>query len=244
MRTSPNTAGGSNSFFNLFQHHHGGHSHHRSQTTPVTEEHHSSTQERPEALPSKYQERFNGQPVSGTVVIGPDFPELLFEERCHPHEASGDAEPVTYSDYAARHQSEFFELVTPDGESIEKILRDFDTPIDSADSVENSGGQPDSEKRRKSILNEGGFVIFSDAYLEKHPDSSITNITRQYQLLSGAKSVVDRYAGLEDITDEKKAKVEILKQYIQEADLQERPLFRRKNSEIVYGHANYKGADK
>ncbi|EPY18282.1 hypothetical protein AGDE_15842 [Angomonas deanei] len=162
----------------------------------------------PEALPSKLQKRFNG-PVVGTVVVGEDFPEVCGKE-----------------------PDLLFELVAPDGRGLYQLLSD-DGAVPSA--AKPAPKQSDTKPEKNKLLNKGGYVIFSDEYIQKHPDSSIAIITSEYQYLSPPGAFF-----IDPTLPPEKQQVEISKKFIKEAEECHRPLFRRKPSALVYGQGSYK----
>lgn len=88
----------------------------------------------------------------------------------------------------------------------------------------------------RRVLKEGGYVIFSDEYLQAHPSSTLTSIALEFRL---ANPVTTPAPPLDPKLDDKKRKVEHIKQLIREAEGQHRPLFRRRPAELVYGEARY-----
>lgn len=95
--------------------------------------------------------------------------------------------------------------------------------------------QQSKNPRRRKLLKEGGYIIFADEYVMNHPCSPVSSITQEFHLVNPA----DAPPPPDPKLDEKKRKVEEIKRLIKEAELQQRPLFRRRPAELVYGEARY-----
>lgn len=98
------------------------------------------------------------------------------------------------------------------------------------------GGKARRERRNVRVLKEGGYVIFADEYLQNHPCSPVASITQEYQLVNPQANPPP---SLNPKLDEKKRKLEGIRRLIREAENQNRPLFRRRPTELVYGEASY-----
>jgi len=97
-----------------------------------------------------------------------------------------------------------------------------------------TGKKKPADHRR--VLQEGGFVIFSDDYVQSNPCSVLGSLTQEFQLANPcpiARPVPDPKA------DERKQRLEQIKYYIKEAEGQHRPVFRKKTSDLVYGRSAY-----
>ncbi|KAK7195324.1 hypothetical protein NESM_000458600 [Novymonas esmeraldas] len=90
---------------------------------------------------------------------------------------------------------------------------------------------------RRKVLADGGYFIFSDAYLSAHPMSCITGVTNELHMAAPESEITSHppCSG----PDAEKRRLQEVKDYIKEVEHEYRPLFRRRRSGAVYGCAQY-----
>ncbi|KAK7195325.1 hypothetical protein NESM_000458700 [Novymonas esmeraldas] len=210
--------------------------------------------EYPVALPSALEKKFTG-PVEGTAVLDdrtmpldeaaaifemvtPENTPLLKTHVKERFEAAAEEEMEQH-----RHEQEHAE--SSNTSSSENVMGTsaptaprtntfdyFPTPDVSFASFHST-----KTHHRRKVLADGGYVIFSDAYLSAHPMSCITGVTNELHMaaLNNATGPHPPCTG----PDAEKRRLQEVKDYIKEVEHEYRPLFRRRRSGAVYGHAQY-----
>lgn len=217
----------------------------------------------PEALPSALSKRFTG-PVVGTAVLDESMMPLedaaiLFEM------VTPESTPLLKSRVKERFEAAINEVVEQrrqeareraQQEQEQKQQHGDNSSSDAAPSplqVHNntfsyfkieeslaSAGQPKSNvshHRRRHVLEDGGYFVFTDSYLSAHPYSVVTGVTSELQL--SAADDLSPFHHRATGPDAEKQRLQEVKDYIREVEHEYRPLFRRRTSAMVYGRSQY-----
>ncbi|KPA74384.1 hypothetical protein ABB37_09092 [Leptomonas pyrrhocoris] len=218
----------------------------------------------PEALPSALSARFTG-PALGTAVMDESMIPLedaaiLFEM------VTPESTPLLQSRVKERFEAAIDEVVERRRQAAcERARREQQPGISSNDegnseavSVEPQGGNDtfgfftiDSSvasparsantaphQRRRRVVGEGGYFVFTDSYLSAYPNSVVTGVTSELQLTAAPGDISPFHHRATGPGSEKQHLQEV-KDYIREAEHEYRPLFRRRTSAKVYGRGQY-----
>jgi hypothetical protein len=104
-------------------------------------------------------------------------------------------------------------------------------------SVTSASQTSSAHRRRRHVLTEGGYVVFTDSYLSAHPNSVVTGVTSELQL--AAPDDVSPFHHPATGPDADKKRLQEVKDYIRDVEYEYRPLFRRRTSAMVYGRGHY-----
>lgn len=215
----------------------------------------------PEALPSALSKRYTG-PVVGTAVLDENVMPLedaavLFEM------VTPESTPLLKSHVKERFEAAIDEALearrqerqqqrqqpssdssdSPVAESpSEPAMRNntfsfFKIDESAAASIAASSSATGPHHRRRHILNDGGYVVFTDSYLSAHPNSVVTGVTSELQL--AANNDISAFHHPANGPDAEKQRLQEVKDYIREVEHEYRPLFRRRTSAMVYGRGQY-----
>lgn len=214
----------------------------------------------PEALPSALSKRYTG-PVAGTAVLDESVMPLedaavLFEM------VTPESTPLLKSHVKERFETAIAEAVerrrqerqqqqqqqqssfsgdsnaaeSPSEPTVENNTSSF-FKIDESVTGSTASASASHSHRRRHILNDGGYVLFTDSYLSAHPNSVVTGVTSELQLAGG--SDISPFHHHIEGSDAEKQRLQEVKDYIREVEHEYRPLFRRRTSAMVYGRGQY-----
>lgn len=198
-----------------------------------------------EALPSSLSKKFKGS-VMGTIVVDgkmPDF-DASVTELVTPI-ASPLLDPRTM-EYLENCQAQLVGHTTGParGNRIIKTPHSPTRKLPYSQSRREQSGPNSSQGSenglnaglRRGIVKHGGFLVFTDEYLGLHPLSPIASMTQEFELVNPRGEGVTT---IDPSLDERKRHLEMIRSCIRDAEAEHRPLFRLRNSDSIYGRAQY-----
>ncbi|CAD2213557.1 hypothetical protein, conserved [Angomonas deanei] len=97
------------------------------------------------------------------------------------------------------------------------------------------------------VLKKGGYFMFSDDYIDRHPDTKVARLIREFnekaQAQPKSSSAGDATVTKKTSSETEEEKLKQIREIVKEAETVNRPLFRRQNSKGAYGSASYQQRD-